>query len=85
MSEQRKRLTRNDRRMLESVQNAQGKWDGLAPHGSSDWVAIRRLGAAGLVSQDGDGWCETCPSGHDTPLFVLTPAGESTLAEVDPQ
>ncbi|HET9554315.1 MAG TPA: hypothetical protein VFP50_15240 [Anaeromyxobacteraceae bacterium] len=73
------RLTDNDSRVLRAVEVACGEFDGFAPHGARDWVAVRRLRASGLVVQNADGRCETCPEGHDTLLYVLTSAGEAAL------
>ena len=54
-------LTENDRRVLEATEYARQHWDGFAPHGSRDWVAIKRLEAEGLIELEADfGTCQTC-------------------------
>ncbi len=78
-------LTANDKRVLESVEDIQQRYDGFGPHGPSDWVAIKRLKAAGLIVCIGFGSCEDCdtPSHrlemHEGPIYVTAEHAAKTL------
>jgi hypothetical protein len=67
------KLSPNDRRVLDAIKRACDEWDGFAPHGSGDWIAIRRLCVAGLIVELDGGVCQSCSEPHDTPLFALAP------------
>lgn len=71
-----KRLTKNDLNVLTQVRCAQGVWDGFAPHGAREHLAIRRLIAAGLVESIGIAECQSCDEPHDAEGFVTTSEGE---------
>lgn len=79
-------LTNNDRRVLASVEIACSKWDGYAPHGAADWMAIYRLVRAGLVECIGVGICHGCDSAPhrmeptEMPIYVLTRTGRARAA-----
>lgn len=70
-------MTENDKRVLRNIEIAQREWDGYAPHGSSDWLAVRRLRAAGWVDEVGWGTCADCDCSepHEGPIFALTKEG----------
>lgn len=53
-------LSKNDVRMLYAAERACAEWDGVAPHGAAEWIAIRRLESKGLVDYFGMGICEDC-------------------------
>ena len=72
-------MTINDLRVLESVRFAVRQWDGFAPHGARDWVAIRRLVKAGEARSIGYGECQSCSEPHDCELFVPTAVEEEDL------
>ena len=69
----------NDMRVMRAAVDALKYFDGLMPHGSADWIALRRLVARGHAECIGDGVCETCPDAHDGQLFRLTDAGRRAL------
>jgi hypothetical protein len=74
-------LTANDRRVLESVEWAMGHWDGYVPHTLADWTGLRRLGKRGLVRFVDFGACE-CDRGEpheDASIYALTDAGKALL------
>lgn len=78
---QRAALTANDRRVLSAVEIASRDFDGFAPHGVSDWIAVKRLTRAGLVEPTDPGVCQSCREPHDTQIYVLTAAGREALGD----
>jgi hypothetical protein len=77
-------VTPNDRRVLEAIEMVCGEWYGFAPHGTSDWTAIRRLERAGLVVGEGFGECQGCRLSHEAEIFVLTESGKLVLHPEEP-
>ena len=84
--------TANDMRVLLVIQNVlrpslggNGDFDGFIPHGSGDWLAVRRLSREGLVEQlDEYAECQTCSEPHDGAAFFLTHWGLRELGTEDP-
>lgn len=82
-------MTPNDRRVLSSIGRiADGDcpdFDGWAPHGSADSVAVQRLLRSGLIRSVGWGVCMDCDSPRhrreptEVPLYILTDAGRAAL------
>ena len=77
-------MTPNDRRVLAAVERAQGEWDGFAPHGARDAIAVRRLCAAGMIDDIGIGECQSCREPHEVSTFVLTDKGREALQQDEP-
>lgn len=77
------KLTKNDRRMLSDTQRICDVHDGCCPHGSADWIATRRLLAAGLVESIGVAMCADCDCAddHEAPAFRLTNAGVAAMEQ----
>ena len=80
-------MTRNDARVLAFACAAPSKgWDGFAPHGASDWKAVRRLETAGLISYVGQGICDDCDTAAhrreptEVGLYAATDAGQRLAA-----
>lgn len=89
-------MTQNDIRVLSSIgricQDVDGDYpdfDGWAPHGSADSVAVCRMLRAGLIRSVGWGVCMDCDSSRhqreptEVPLYVLTDAGRAALDELE--
>jgi hypothetical protein len=78
------RLTVNDRRVLQAAAKAFETWEGIMPHGSADWTAIRRLEREQLVDKCND-WadCQTCAQTHEGPAFAITVWGWRALVDTD--
>lgn len=73
-------LSENDLRVLKAVEWAEEHFDGFAPHGNRDWVAVKRLAAEVLVERSDEyGECKTCSESHETELFKLTVYGHREL------
>lgn len=74
-------LSENDERVLEFMRHMPSDWDGWAPHGQRDWVAVGRLLAANLIEHAGVGVCMDCDSAThrrdptDVDLFRLVRSG----------
>ena len=74
------KLSANDMRVLHAMRNVlhpshggNGDFDGFMPHGSRDWIAIRRLLREGYVEQSNEyGTCQTCSDPHEDAMFTLT-------------
>ncbi len=78
-------MTANDLRVLRAVSEACEKFDGFIPHGPRDWVAVKRLRAAGLVQYHGEAVCQDCDTeAHrfepvELSAFTITDAGRGAL------
>ena len=74
------KLTDNDMRVLQVMRNVlhpsrggNGDFDGFMPHGSRDWLAIRRLLRDDYVEQLNEyATCQTCEEPHEDAAFTLT-------------
>ncbi len=76
-------LSDNDMRVLKAIEHACKDWDGFAPHGNPDWVAIKRLEREAFVERSNEyGECKTCPESHETALYTLTVYGVRVLHPV---
>lgn len=80
------KLSDNDARVMRAAVRVQESgYDGFSPHGAADWVAVRRLVAAGLLRFGGFGVCEDCDSpAHrrdptESQMFIVTADGARTL------
>lgn len=77
-------LTKNDWRVLRNIQRACGEWDGYTPHGSRDWIGIRRLEAEVLVERSNEyAECQSCREPHEGWAFRLSIWGERVLGGCD--
>lgn len=79
-------MTMNDTRVLAAACSAPSMgWDGFAPHGASDWKAVRRLENDGLILYVGRGICEDCDTAAhrceptEVCLYAATDAGRKAL------
>ena len=79
--------TANDMRVLHAMQKVlhpslggNGDFDGFIPHGSQDWIAIRRLLQDDLIEQLNEyADCQTCNEPHEDAAFTLTHWGMREL------
>lgn len=65
------KLTANDKRVLRAIAEAEQHYDGFAPHGAANWVAIKRLVKWNLVFYADFGTCETCDLRHETAIYKI--------------
>ena len=75
------KLSTNDRRVLLCARKVSDEFDGLAPHGSADWTAIRRLEKLEFVVFVGTGACaDGCDiEDHEGPIYAITLGGLAAL------
>jgi hypothetical protein len=86
------KLTTNDMRVLRAMQKAlhpslggNGDFDGFIPHGSRDWIAVRRLLRNDLIKQLNEyAECQTCPEPHEEAAFCFTHWGMRELVPETP-
>lgn len=66
------KVTTNDKRVLEAIDDSCKRHDGYMPHGSAAWTAVGRLQKAGLIQSIGFARCRDCAGTHEGDAFVRT-------------